>query len=381
MYLPRVTVLYSNGNLLADIAAIDGIAGIVATVVTPALIGAVHTVFNLADAETKGYTEAAEPFIYRHIKEFYSEVGGNQELWIMGTADTMTMADALDDTDETGAKKLIKAANGKIRVLGICHKPAAGYNPGADFFDADVAASLLAAKTFCDARLAELVPVRILVEGRVIDDTSDTIFQPKTANVGYAGVVVGGSKPDGSASVGAALGRAVKYAAHIKIGKVANGPLAIATVYIGSKALKDVLNLDALHGGGIISFMQHPNKAGFYFGVDRMASTDDYRLLAYGRVVDKAAIIAAAVYIEELESEVDVIDGKIPEIDIQHLQGRLEQSIKTGMGEQISSVSIYIDPTQNIINTSRLVVKLRIQPKGYTSFIDVDLGLNAPSAA
>jgi hypothetical protein len=34
MYLPKVSVLYSNGNLLADVSVIDGIAGIVGTVST-----------------------------------------------------------------------------------------------------------------------------------------------------------------------------------------------------------------------------------------------------------------------------------------------------------------------------------------------------------
>jgi hypothetical protein len=270
---------------------------------------------------------------------------------------------------------------GKVRLLGAAFAPAAGYDGGEDFIDADVEAALLKAKVFCQSRLGELAPIRVLLEGRVQNKNSAVVFSPTTVSNGFAGVVLGGTKPDGSASVGLALGRAVKYGAEIKIGKVANGPLSVDTVYIGDKLVKDVLNLAVLHGAGYISFMKHPQKAGFYFGIDRMASNDDFRLLAYGRVVDKAAIIAQAVYVEELESEVDVDEqGQIAVADIKYLEGKITQQITAVMGNQISGLEVYINPAQNIINTNKLTVKLRVRPKGYTSFIDIDLGLVAPVA-
>jgi len=382
MYLPRVIVTYSNGNLLKAIDAIDGIGGIVETVNTIGLIGVPAQVFNLKDAVTKGYTELDEPAMYRQVKEFYDEVAGDQELWLMGTAETMSMSGALDYQDEEGAKKLIRVSNGKVRLLGVCRVPDAGYDAGNAYFDADLEGAILKANTFCQAQLDALVPLRVLIEGRVVNEDSLDRFEPKTASVGFAGVVVGGSANDGSASVGTALGRAVKYAAQIKIGKVANGPLSISTIYIGTKLLKDVNYLDVLHGSGVISFMNHPSKAGFYFGIDRMASTDDYRLLAFGRVVDKAAIIAAATYVEELEGEAEVDDnGNISELELKHLEGQLAQQVKANMANQISGISIYIDPAQDIIETGKLMIKVRVRPMGYKSFITVDLGLTAAVAA
>lgn len=383
MSTPKVTVIYSNGNLLQDASVLDSIAGMVFTVVTGGLIGAPKVVYNLKDAEDQGFTESAEPFAHRHLKEFYSELNGNQELHVMGVADTMTMAQMLDNTSLTGAKKLTTAAGGKIRLLGVMRKPPVGYVPGDDFMDADVAAAVTASKIFGEARLAELTPLRMMIEGRVNAEASGTIYEPKTATNGYSGVVLGGTLNDKSASVGLALGRAVRYAAHIKIGKVANGPLNVNSIYIGTKELKDVLNVETLHGKGYISFVKHPQKAGFFFGIDRMTSIDDYRLLAYGRVVDKAAIIAATVYVNELESEVDVdqTTGFISELDIDHLRGRIEQQINVQMADQISGVEIYINPAQDIVNTGKLVVRVRIIPKGYTTFIEVDLGLLAPAVA
>lgn len=382
MYLPHISVAYSNNNLLKNIDAIDGIAGICATVDTVGFIGRVWTVFNLLDAVGQGITEVDEPFLYRHVKEFYDEVGGNQEFWIMGTADTQTLNGVLDNNDETGAKKLIRVSNGKIRLLGVTRKPNVGYNAGNAFYDAETESSFLKAKTFCEARLTELIPLRVLIEGRVVNDSSLDRFEPKTAQVGSAGLVVGGSANDGSASVGTALGRAVKYGAHIKLGKVANGPLSISTVYIGTKLLKDFIGLDSLHGTGIISFMQHPNRAGYYFGVDRMASTDDYRYLAYGRVTDKAAIICAATYQDDLEAEANIDKtGNIDETEIKHLKDKLTLQVNAQMADQVSDFTVYIDPAQPLIDTSTLKVKARVKPLGYKTFIEVDLGLTASATA
>lgn len=379
MSLPKVTILFSDGNLLKDIAAIDGIAGIIGTVETVGLIGVHNIVYNLADAEGKGYTVDDEPTFHRHLKEFYAEVAGNQELHIMGVADTMSMAGMLDKDDADGATKLMLAAKGKIRLLGCFRKPDGGYDPGEAFYDADVEAALTKSITFVEDQNTKYNYLRVLIEGRVNDEDSVDILVPTAKESKYAGVVVGGSEDDGSASIGTVLGRAVKFGAEIKVGKVANGPLQISEAYIGTKLISEYPALATLHGSGVISFMTHPTKAGIYLGIDRMANTGDYRLLAHGRIIDKAAVIALATYVEDLESEIDIVDGKISELDLAHLEGKVTQQITAGMGDQISKggIEVYINPAQDVINTNTLNVKLRIRPKGYTSFINVDLGLTA----
>lgn len=378
MGLPKVTVAFSNNNLLQDIAAVDGICGIVGTAVTGPLQGVVSVVYNLADAVAKGYTSSAEPHLFRHIREFYEEVAGNQELHVLGLADTVTMTQMVTNTNVDGARKLTQAAGGKIRVLAISRKPPVGYSAGADYLDADVAAAVTAAKVFAEARVTELSPLRILIEGRVADETDAVVYEPKTAGNGYAGVVLGGSLNDGSASVGTALGRCAKYPAHIKIGKVANGPTAIVQAYIGTKKVNELLSLETLHDKGYILLMAHPQKSGFYFGKDNMASIDDYRTLSNGRVVDKAAVISAATYVNQIEAEVDVnADGKITSLEVEHLKGIISQQIQVGMAEQISALDVYINPDQNIVNTGTLAVRLAIVPKGYTSTINIEIGLRA----
>lgn len=379
MSLPKVTVLYSNGNLLANVGDLDGVCAIMGTGAAGALIGVPKIVYSLADAEEQGFTLAAQPDMHRHLTEFYNELGADKELHIMVVADTMTLAQMLTNSNADGAVKLTNNAPGKLRMLAVYRNPPALYDGGDNFIDSDVTAAITASKVFGEARLAELSPMRILIEGRVENPAAANTLTPKNSTNPWAGVVLGGSLDDGSASVGLALGRLAKYGAHIKIGKVANGPLAIDQVYIGDDLLKDVAALATLHDAGFISFMTHPQKAGFFFGIDRMCSVDDFYLLARGRVVDKAAVICAAVYAEQIEGEVDIEPGtgKIATYVVSDLENQIEQQINVAMADQISSVEAIIDPDQDVVNTSTLNVKLKIQPLGYKSFIEVTIGLSA----
>lgn len=491
MSLPRVTILFANGNLLANVAAVDGIAGIVcsgtATASMPLKVP--KQIFNLKDlaalgvsgepvgitAATSGnltvssvgtdgdlftvaaynfllgsYTKTAsetttaqiatalrasinsrtpihgftaggtgssiavtaplaigslingEPIslaypggnasstftggvsgivnehLYRQVKEYYDAIGGNQELWIMTVADTVTMAEMLDKDTPDHASLMLQQAGGRIRLLAVARKPHNGYNGGADYIDSDVPAAVTAAKALVEAQNDNLSFLRVLIEGRVQNPGSTTYYAPKDAGNGFAGVVLGGSLPNGSASIGLALGQACKYGAHIKLGKVANGALPMAEAYIGTSLITTMSNLAFLHGLGYISFTTHPGKAGIYFGIDRMASQDDYRLLAYGRVVDKAASIAAAVYTDVIESEIELqADGRIASQEVAYLRAIISQQLQALMGNQVSNFRVIIEEDQNIITTGKLNVSLQVQPLGYASFIEVTVGLSA----
>jgi hypothetical protein len=377
MSLPKVTVLYSNGNLLQDVQNLDGLGALVGTGTTSGLLGVPNQIRNLDDAVALGYTLVAEPDMYRHLQEFYGEVGGNQPLWIMIVPNTMTLAQMLDDTNAAGAKKLLAAVQGKVSLLGVFRNPVGGYNGGANYMDADVGAAITSSKTFGDARLAELAPVRMLIEGRVQNPSAGNTLTPNTSSNGYSAVVLGGSLNDGSASVGLALGRAVKFGAEVKVGKVANGPLNINQVYIGDKLLKDVTTLTTLHDAGFLTFMTHIGKSGFFFGIDNMCSTDDFKLLANGRVIDKAARITAAVMTEHIEDEIDLNKNGTPAThEIVSLEEESKQAIGVNMGAQISGdPDVFIDPTQNVEVTSELDVEIGITPKGYTSKIKVTISL------
>jgi hypothetical protein len=62
-------------------------------------------------------------------------------------------------------------------------------------------------------------------------------------------------------------------------------------------------------------------------------------------------------------------------------QAQIERAVGLGMPGEISGVSAFVDPNQDILATSVLVVDLRIVPTGTNRFIKVKLGLFNPAAA
>ncbi|MFT4168012.1 MAG: DUF2586 family protein [Dysgonomonas sp.] len=376
MPFPGVSVGVTNGNLLRSIDAPDGVGAIVATAAIAENIGKVQQVFSLQDAEKKGYTLADEPFLHGLIEVFYKEIGGNQKLWIMGVAETMTMTDVLDSTKAEGLNKLLMAAVGDITRVVVARKPSAGYNAGTKFLDTDVESAVLGSLPLCQAWQKKNQPVRVFIEGRVANQDVINDFKPNTANNSFVGVVLGGTEPDGSAAVSVALARACKYPVHVKIGSGQNGALSVGQIYIGSQAIEERLDMENLHDEGFITFHRRPGTAGYYFGVDNMCSADDYRILVHGGVIDKAQRITAAAYTPYIEDYVRInTDGTINDTDAKHLEDILAASIRSGMGTQISDVEVVIDPNQDIINTSTLQVQVKILPLGYLTWITVTLGL------
>lgn len=375
---PKVITNITNSNLLRQVNITDGVAGIVATATTPTIIGVVKTVYSLDDAITKGYTLADEPFIYGILKEFYTELGGSQELWVLGVEDTMTMEQAVTSTNANGAKKLLTISQGRVNLVGVLRDPAADYVAGNKFLDTDVEAAVTASKTLAQYQQSINRPVRFLIEGRVANSSTANTYLPNSASNGYAGVVLGSTANTGSASVGLALARAVKYQAHIKIGNGQNGALSITQAYIGSRKLEEFTpsELDVLSDAGFIIMHIREGVSGFFFGRDSMASDDDFRILVHGRLIDKAQRIAALTSTPFIETALRVTDeGKVNETDAKYIEDTIKQQLQAAMSDQISDVDVLVPTDQDIVNTSTLDVQIKIQPLGYLTWIVVTLGL------
>lgn len=375
---PKVTVAVASGNLQRQVQVIDGVAGLVATSKTK--IGVITTVFSLTDAESKGYTAAAEPFLHAALDLFYQELGGNQALTILGVEDTMTLTQMVTSTNANGLKKLLNSAQGTITVVGLMRDPANTYVMPADhFLDKDVEDALLAAKTLGQYQQSINKPVRMLIEGRVNDLTED-IFVPNTVGNGFAGVVLGSNLDDGSGAVALALARAVKYGSHVKLGNGLNGPLVIDEAFIGDKPIDDYFpeELDAFANAGYIIMHRRDGSAGYYFARDNMASTDDFRILVHGRVVDKAQRVAVATATPLLETTVRVNgDGTINAADAKHLQDTILQQLRSQLKDQVSDVDVNVLTDADIINTSTGGIEVLVLPLGYLTWIKVTIGLTA----
>ena len=378
MSFPQVKVNVANGNLMQSVAVLDSVPALMLTVSTEELVAKTQEVYSLADAESKGYTAEAEPFAHHLIEEYYNELGGNQRLFIFGTAASMTMAEALTATEANGVSKLLRDGRGDINLIAIARKPQTGYQPGTAFLDSDVPVAVTACKTVGEAMQTANTPVRFIIEGRVANAGKTNDYKPTDATNGYAAVLLGGTAPDGSAAVSVLLARATQYGAHVKVGNGQNGALTVQQVYIGTDKYEDRVDTETLHDAGFLTFMHRPGAAGYYFGRDNMCSNDDFAILVHGRVIDKAQRIAAATYAPYIETGITMNDdGTINATEAADIENTLEQAILAAMGEQISRVSVHVDLNQDIINTSTINIQLRIMPLGYLTWITVSLGLAA----
>ncbi len=378
MKLPGVTVNVSNGNLMQDVAVADGVPALVATVKTTSLVGKTAEIYSLDDAVSLGYTESAEPFMYNLIKEYYEELGGKQLLYVYGIAQATTMTKALTATEANSVAKLLLETEGEVNLIAIARNPESGYSAGSGFLDKDVETAVTASKALAENYQSQNKPFRVLIEGRVANESASNTYSPSEAGNGYACVVLGGTSADGSAAVSIALARAVKYPAHIKIGNGQNGPLSALQIYIGTKPMEERSDLETLHEDGFIVFMHRTGSAGYYFGVDNMCESGDYRILVHGRVIDKAQRIAAKAYLPFVENDMRMeSDGSINASDAIYLGSILETAIRAEMSEQISDVKVTVPVKQDVINTSNVNIQISVLPLGYSSYLTINLGLTS----
>jgi hypothetical protein len=387
MGLPKVAITLGNGNLGARIATDDGVAGLVLTGAATASL-ALNTpkvIFSLSEAQDLDILAAgSNASAHRHIKEFYDLAGEGAELYIMIVPDTVTLTQMADLTNENGAAKLLDAAQGRIKLLGLARTPAASYTPVlADGLDKDSLDAITKAEQLALAYSAQYKPVRVLIEGRELNTTGQTVVKDlRTYTANHAGIVIGSTTNDGSASVGLVLGRAAAIPVQRNIGRVKDGALPVLAAYVNTTKVEDLTSGDLLHDKGYIFLRTFAGRSGYYLNDDPMCApvTDDYSQLALGRVIDKATMVSYQTYVEELNDEITIDEnGKISVPVIKYLQNKIESAVNLAMVDEISSFSAYIDANQNVLSTGKITVKASIVPMGYTKTIEVLLGFTNPA--
>lgn len=393
--LPRIKINYENGALGAVVPSPDGCLGIIAgadPVEGKLVLNKAYVLRSYGDLADLGITGTANPEIEKVIREFYAEAGEGTEVWLMGVARTVKLSEIVDVNKEHG-RRLLEESNGKLRGLIVLHCPDNTYVPDVESgLDSEVALALPKAQALAEWATEErFAPVFILLEGRSFD--GDTVKLPDMTEMSYnrVGVLIGDTVPGSAgAALGVIAGRIASMPVQRNIGRVKDGALAPIQFYIGETPVSAFRNLETLHDKGYITFVNYVGKAGYFFSDDPLATKigDDYRQLANRRVVDKAYRIAYAALIEELLDEIPVNeDGTMMIAIAKSWQAKVEQAIATGMtanGELSANPSdpkdrgvvCFINPAQDVVATSRIVVSLKVRPFAYARYIDVNLGFN-----
>ena len=403
--LPYVKIDFANGAIGASEPMDDGVTGLVCTAVavTQTVNGKTENVFalntpylitKLDELISKGITSDssdANSTLYKAVKEFYDEAPDGSKLWIMGVADTVTIADIVDKTKDN-AKKLLVAANGTIRTLAVKIKDKSGYTPTVTTgIDGAVRTAITNAQSLAEWATETLfAPVMVLLEGRHYTGNAETLVSNpiNTGNDNRVGVVIGDTVADSKgAAVGLLAGRIASIPVQRSIARVRTGSITATMMYIGSVAA-ELGNPETINDCGFICPRTFVGKAGYYWSDDKLAAeaSDDYSLIPRRRVADKAYRITYSTLINEVAEEISVTDdGKISAPVVKAIQTAVESAIVNNMtsrgnlGNDPSDpndmgVECYINPDQNIVATSRLDVQTRIKPHGYSKYIEVSLG-------
>lgn len=386
--LPKVEINLQNGGLGGVAATQDGVAGLVLS--GSAVAGKIdlnepRQIFNPRDLEALGITALNNELADKEVKAFYRQAGDGAELWLILYSDSMMLEDICDGTEPgRPVKKLLDAAQGRIRLIGINRKPPGAYSPTlSGNIDEDVANAAVNLQSLLDDMAGSYKPARAFLPAIAFTGSGEGLVNLRQSSQNRVGVVVGSDADSGLAAVGLALGRAAAIQVHRNLGRVKDGAMvAQAWLTDGSKAVEKETLWPLLHENGFIFLRSYQGKNGFYFNDDPMLApaSDDYASLALGRVIDKAIVIAYTTYVDELLDNVEIDQaGKLPASTCKYFESRINNAVNTLMAGEISNFESFVDPAQNVLSTSQLKVSAVITPLGTLRKIVVELGFSNPA--
>ncbi len=388
---PNVTIFLGDGQLGRELDSADGFALLVVSApLAYAMLEA--QVYSLRGAEVAGATAATDLaqqcLVWEHIKDFYEEAGDGAPLRVLAvpSATTLTNLFTPGQAAYTALQNELKAQGGLVKLLGVALNPATAEAAGPNGITADLATAIPLAQAFATAEFTAFRPLDMLLEGRLFSGTATAALDLRTLASKNVAVTIGRDQlrsaalvasgiavADKYAQVGKVLGRLAAIPVQRSIGRVKDGKLVSLTqASLSGGALVSNLtdgpggDLSLLSGKGYIFPLIHPGKDGFFYNDDPTcaAATDDYAFVKDSRVINKAARIARATYLEELldDVQIDRITGYLPAIEVARFQNVLKNAIEDQMeaAGNIVICDVYVNPKQNVTATSKIVALLKI---------------------
>lgn len=392
--LPNVKITFANGAIGGTAPSDDGVAGLVShaeavpskfTLSTPYLLTALKDLVGL------GITSAstgANALVYRTVKEFYDEAPNGTKLWLMGVATSVSLATLTNKTNNH-ISPLLEAAGGAIKILAVKTQPVVQ----TPTMTGSISEASMTAVGNLQALAEEwtndhYAPMVCLVEGQNYNGTPAGLPDLSERTDNRVAVVLGDTEGSSNgAAVGLVAGRLAASPVQRCLARVRDGAISAEKMY-----LKDVLaelgSPEVAHDKGYIVPRTFVGKSGYFWSDDKTATSasDDYGTIARVRTINKAYRTAYKTMLEEVGEEVDVdAEGKLAPSYCKGIETSVESDIVNTMTSEGNlgndpedgsdlGVTCYVNPEQNILGTSRLEVQLRVKPKGYSKYIDVDLG-------
>jgi hypothetical protein len=340
-----------------------------------------YKVTMLSQAETLGITATgSNSFAYKIISDFYKMAAEGSELYFFLVSNSVLMSQMIDK-DYGIIANFQTQTKGRVRNLTITRIASAEFNAGPNSLDEDVATAVRMGEITRLYYVEKMKPFRLIVDGKNFTGNSEALIDWRTENNSGVAIFIASSTASNNASVGLLLGSKAQQPVQRKVSRVKNGKLPIDAAFLTNleNSEDEEAIWDELHKKGYIFIRTYPHKTGLFFSSDTTCTslTDDYSSLARGSVIDKGMIIAYLVFVEEIDDEIDTDDnGDLDAGQVKDLQSTIEETLGARMvqNKECTSAICVIDPNQDTNSSGNLDIILRIKPRGYKTYINVNLG-------
>jgi len=280
-------------------------------------------------------------------------------------------------------------AVGKIRQVGI-YKPANAFST----------ANLTAIQTQCDALAVVHKPISSVLLGADISGTTDlsTLSDLNSLTAYNASAVIG---QDGGGlgdflfkchtsgksvtCLGATLGAVSLASVSQDIAwkakfNMSNGVELDTLAFANGTKFTSVSDsqVAALDAYRYIFLLKNVGSSGSFFNDSHTAISisSDYAYIENNRTIDKAIRGAYVSLLPEIAAPIQLNrDGTLSDVTIGHLTSvaapNLDQMVRDG---DLSNYSVTINPTQDVLATSKVIIAIALLPKGVSRYIQVNIG-------
>lgn len=406
---PKLITQKLNGGLGRRTPSATMITAAVMQVV--ALSGLVHnTIYELKsieDAEALGldvaYDTANKVLVYHHLSRFFFR-NPSATLHFMPVAQTVTLED-MADKDEDYLAKIYKNLGGEIRQGFIALNPVDGYTPTiVGGLDGDVIAAVTKAQELAEAEFSKDRFAITFIEGRAFTGTATAITDFRAlATVAPDVAVVLGADNDistadaayaGYAAVGDVVGLVSKAAVSQNAGQLTedfNLTDKASKIFInaGLSSGKHIdeysdTDLDTLNDKGYIYGVGTAGVAGYHL-VDMHtcdAVDSDYAYVENVRTINEMIRAGRTSLLPRMKGRlyVDPDTGKLAPSTTKEMELSTiaSQNNLLADGDLSGGVDCYINPDQNILETSKLEVLLTAVPVAIGRLITLKIGFKNP---
>lgn len=276
-------------------------------------------------------------------------------------------------------------ADGKIRQAGVYL--------GSESLDTG---HITAIQVQCTTLAGEQKPMSVVYAANAVGDDVTDYTDLRTLNAPNVSVVIG---QDGNgkgydlfmasgysisclgATLGAvALSKVSECIAWVGKYNMSNGTELDVPAFTDGVKFKDMATnaVSSLNTKKYIFLRKYINNAGTYFNDSHTATPDtsDYAYIENQRTIDKAIRGIYANLQPELNSPLVLnSDGTLQDVTVAYFENKaeinLQQMVRDG---ELSAFSVVINPAQNVLSTSTLIVTVQLLPIGTARQIQVNIG-------